>query len=211
MLEIRRVLCPIDFSDHSRHALGHAVAFSGRYGIPLTVVHIYSTAPVVLPPPTALMGAPATVPEGSASAETRQDLIDEVRRFCEPLAAGESPEVVVLEGTPAKEIVRLADQVQTNLLVMGTHGRTGFERLFLGSVTEKVVRTTRTPVLTVPPKAAHSAEGSELYRTILCAVDFSDASARAVEHAMLLAETTGARVVLAIRLLRCEACARRLH
>ena len=83
------------------------------------------------------------------------------------------------EGDATKEIVLLADQLPADLLVLGTHGRSGFERLFLGSVTEKVLRTTRTPVMTIPPPVTQP--GPALYKTILCPLDFSeriDASAR---------------------------------
>jgi nucleotide-binding universal stress UspA family protein len=81
-----------------------------------------------------------------------------------------------------------------DLLVMGTHGRSGFEALFLGSVTEKVLRSTRVPVLTVPP-AVERVE-SVVYKTILCPIEFWDASTRALEYALTLAQETGARLIL---------------
>lgn len=79
---------------------------------------------------------------------------------------------------------------------MGTHGRGGFERLFLGSVTEKVLRTARCPVLTVPPPAEGAPSGPVLYKTILCPLDFSDSSMRALEYALSLAKESHARVIL---------------
>jgi nucleotide-binding universal stress UspA family protein len=81
-----------------------------------------------------------------------------------------------------------------DLLVMGTHGRSGFEALFLGSVTEKVLRSTRVPVMTVPP-AVERVE-SVAYKTILCPIEFSDASTRALEYGLTLAQETGARLIL---------------
>jgi len=84
--------------------------------------------------------------------------------------------------------------VPFDLLILGTHGRSGFERLFLGSVTEKVLRSTRVPVLTIPPPVREA--GSPLYKTILCPLDFSAASIRALEYALSLAQEADARLIL---------------
>ena len=91
-----------------------------------------------------------------------------MRRFCAPLldASGQSVEIVVRPGDAAKEIRNEAERLPFDLLILGTHGRSGFERLFLGSVTEKVLRSTRVPVLTIPPPVREP--GSPLYKTILC-------------------------------------------
>jgi nucleotide-binding universal stress UspA family protein len=122
------------------------------------------------------------------------EVAEDVRRFCAPLptALGGSAEIVVKEGSAVKEILQQAEGA--DLLVMGTHGRSGFERLFLGSVTEKVIRTTHVPVLTVPPPVDRPE--SVLYKTILCPIEFSDASTRALEYALSLAEDTDARLIL---------------
>lgn len=133
MVDIQRILCPIDFSDASRHALEHAAAAARWHEARITVVHVDITLTprdmtegfVVLPP----------VRPGNAT--------EAVRRFCTPVLIAGSFEIVVTEGNAAKEIVRLAERMPADLLVMGTHGREGFERLFLGSVTEKVLRTRR--------------------------------------------------------------------
>jgi nucleotide-binding universal stress UspA family protein len=66
-------------------------------------------------------------------------------------ADGSRADVVVVEGSPVREILRQAEEMPADLLVMGTHGRSGVEALFLGSVTERVLRSTHVPVLTVPP------------------------------------------------------------
>ena len=155
----------------------------------LTAVHVYST-PV---PWGASAGAPAVAP--ILPAVQPQEVIAEVRRFSAGVLADDSLEVVVSEGNPSKEIVRLADERQADLLVMGTHGRGGFERLFLGSVTEKVIRTARCPVLTVPPPIQTPTATALIYKTILCPLDFSDASQRALEYALSLAKKTAASVL----------------
>jgi len=91
------------------------------------------------------------------------------------------------------EILAQAGQLDADLIVMGTHGRTGFQRLFLGSVTEKVLRTARQPVMTVgSPSGARDAASS--FKRILCGVDFSACSIAALRYAMSLAEGAKAHV-----------------
>jgi len=93
----------------------------------------------------------------------------------------------VSQGNATSEIVRLAKELPADLLVMGTHGRSGFERLMLGSVTEKVLRKSPCPVLTVPPRAPAVVPVNGLFSRVICAVDFSPASLRALALAQSLA------------------------
>jgi nucleotide-binding universal stress UspA family protein len=127
MIEIQRILCPIDFSDYSRRALDHAVAIARWYESAVTALHVFATAPV------------ATYAAGTAVFELDQDqLLGNVKRF---ISADAAPEIdvdaMVREGNPASEILTQATDMNADLLVMGTHGRSGFERLLLGSITEK--------------------------------------------------------------------------
>src|SRR5688572_9046794 len=190
MVNINHILCPVDQSELSRDALHHALALAEWYQAQITVLHVYSAVQslvpvrgvvesVVLPPPV-----------------RRDEIAEEVRRFCVATLGdpGQSVEVVVREGNATKEIVLLAEELLADVLVMGTHGRSGFERLFLGSVTEKVLRTTRVPVMTVPPPGKQA--GSTPYKTILCPVDFSEASMEALEYALSLAQEANARLIL---------------
>jgi nucleotide-binding universal stress UspA family protein len=188
MIEINRILCPIDLSAFSRHALDHALALAKWYDAHVTVLYVCGAPPLLVP----LTGMPADLPE--LPPLQPEVVAEDVRRFCGPVttAPGGPAAVVVKEGTPATEIVLEAERA--DLIVMGTHGRSGFERLFLGSVTEKVLRTTHVPVLTVPPPVERPA--SVLYKTILCPIEFSDASIRALEYALSLAEETDARLIL---------------
>jgi nucleotide-binding universal stress UspA family protein len=107
---------------------------------------------------------------------------------------GISLDVLVDVGQPARDILDRASTLPADMIVMGTHGAGGFEHLMLGSVTEKVVRKSRCPVLTVPP---HAEGRSPLpFTRLLCAVDFSDASLSAVKFALSLARESGARLTL---------------
>jgi nucleotide-binding universal stress UspA family protein len=192
LVDIQRILCPIDFSEESRHALEHAVAFAKWYRAPITVLHVLSTPPPLVPPTGVSAGAPFPL------AEPVEQIAEELRRFCQPLMpSGQQLEVVVQEGGAAREIVAHAESITADLVIMGTHGRGGFERLVLGSVTEKVLRLARCPVLTVPPRAPHAGVAPAAYGTILCPLDFSDTSARALEYALSLAQETDARLILA--------------
>jgi nucleotide-binding universal stress UspA family protein len=110
-------------------------------------------------------------------------------------AAGVVVQTVLRDGRPAEEIVAAATAMAAGLVVMGTHGRGGFERWVLGSVAEKVLRQAPCPVMTIPPASAERPP-RELFRTIVCATDFSEASTLAVRFALSLAQEAAGRLVL---------------
>lgn len=190
MLNIKRVLCAMDFSEFSLDALRHGVVLAKWYDAELRLVHVYEPAPTLIP----VKGPPGDLP--LTQPVDVDELADGLRTFCEPVlgSAGRNVELVLKEGKPAREIAREAESWPADLLVLGTHGRSGFERLFLGSVTEKVLRTTRVPLLTIPPPVHEP--GSPRLKTILCAVDFSAASERALQYALSLAKEADARLIV---------------
>jgi nucleotide-binding universal stress UspA family protein len=190
MVNINRILCPVDQSAFSRDALHHALALARWYESQVTVLHVYNAPQPLLP----VTGMPGNVP--LPPPVQPNDIAEEVRRFCAPSLrdSGQSVDIVVRDGSAMKEIVLLAEQLPADLLVLGTHGRSGFERLFLGSVTEKVLRSTYVPVMTVPPSVTQP--GPPLYKTILCPLDFSDVSTRALDYALSLAQEADARLIL---------------
>jgi nucleotide-binding universal stress UspA family protein len=120
----------------------------------------------------------------------RAELLANLQRFVEPESApGVSIVSVVREGPAVTGILEQAAATSADLIVMGTHGASGFERLVLGSVTEKVLRKARCPVLTVPralPEAVPVAP--VVFKQIVCAVDFSDCSLAALKYALSLAQ-----------------------
>ena len=145
MIRARRVLCPSDFSPASRPALNRAIEVARANRAELLLVH-------VMAPFTALVGEgyvpPATFEqiEESGRADAQKRLAALVARAKK---AGVRARGILLEGTAFQEIPRAAKRQRADLIVMGTHGRTGFARLFLGSVAERVVATAPCPVLTV--------------------------------------------------------------
>ncbi|MGE0448777.1 MAG: universal stress protein [Vicinamibacterales bacterium] len=189
MVEIRRLLCPVDFSDASRHALNHATTLAGWYGSHITALHVRHPAFQVEPP--LFFAEQAEPPLTLESLEAR------LREWLEPArSAGIPCDVVVAEGAnTAARIVEQADALPADLIVAGTHGRGGFERFLLGSVTEKVVRTAKCPVFTVPPPAVSTSQLP--FKRLLCAVDFSEPSLSAVKYALSIAKESDAHLTLA--------------
>jgi nucleotide-binding universal stress UspA family protein len=194
MVEIRTILCPIDFSEHSRHALDHAVAIARWYGSSVTVLHVYSAVPVAAYAP----GGPVLAPVLLTSVD-REQLLAGMRRFVDTEAApGVVPiDTVLREGNTVDEILGQADVLHADLLVIGTHGRSGFQRLVLGSIAEKVLRKATCPVLSVPPRMPDAVPAAPvLFKRILCPVDFSDCSLHALNYAMSLAQEADASLTV---------------
>lgn len=193
MVQIRRILCPVDLSDYSRHALDHAIALARWYRAKITVLHVF--APV--PAPAPLPGAPGFVavlpPPGDPEA-----MLVAVARFVNPDASPDvSIEIVTREGDPVRCILAETEDDEPDLLVLATHGRTGFDRFVLGSVTEKILRRVNCPVLSVPPRAPHLSPSDPVtYKRILCPTDFSASATHALKHAVALAEEADAHLTV---------------
>lgn len=184
-----RILCPLDLSDFSTHALEHAVVIARWYSASVTAVHVFAT----WVPPGSLTSYPGWMLQIS---EARKQIEDELREMMQPAkAAGMDVPLVIREGNPVAAILEEAGRVEADLIVMSTHGRSGFDRLTLGSVTEKILRKASTPVLTVPASPGPS-RGFAGYRRILCATDFSDYSRKALDYAVSLARQAGVGLTL---------------
>jgi nucleotide-binding universal stress UspA family protein len=185
-ISIQRILCPIDFSDISQHALAHAAAIARWYEARLTVLYVFSSVPAIDLPPVVL-------DEGD-----RERVMAHMRQF----AATVPPEVPLdcqlrEAGLVHDAIIAQADATQADLLVLGTHGRSGFQRLFLGSVTEKVIRRVTCPTLIVPPRAPDIAPDAPVeFHRILCPVDFSESSLAALRYAINLADEADGQLTL---------------
>lgn len=142
MTTAKKILCPTDFSECSRAALRDAARLASLAGGKLRVMHVYQNPAYVMP-----VGA-YLEPSASALAQLRDDLVRELDKMTEPLAAeGIDVETRLVEGVPYQAVIDEAKEWGADLIVMGTHGRSGFERAFLGSVAERVVRLAHCPVL----------------------------------------------------------------
>ena len=186
MADIKRILCPVDFSEFARHAFDHAVAVARIHHAEITLLSVY----------------PIPIPADQFAYEPIRLPDSERRRLLQCLASlaeGEGSSDVAVRCTVREgidiheEILKAADAIDADLIVLGTHGRSGFQQLVLGSVAEKVLRKAACPVLTVPRRAPDAVPaGPALYRRIMCGIDFSDCSLAAFGYARSLA--SGANV-----------------
>jgi universal stress protein A len=137
MLPVRTILHPTDFSDRSGNALALAQALARDYGARLVILHVAHTVPVF-----AGEGMVPVSPE-----EIRAEAEEQLRAL--RVADDQRVERRLEMGDAVTEILRVARELPADLIVMGTHGRTGLGRLLMGSVAEQVVRRASCPVLTV--------------------------------------------------------------
>ncbi len=143
-ISISRIMCPVDFSESSDHALGYAVDLARMFGAQLTLLHVVE---VPFLPSYAMAGVPdlslplEQIEEGARKGLER--LIEECRKKHERV------ETELRTGTAFMEIINYAREIQADMIVMGTHGRTGLSHIIIGSVAEKVVRKAPCPVLTI--------------------------------------------------------------
>jgi nucleotide-binding universal stress UspA family protein len=147
-MKTRRILHPSDFSSASRAAFARALDTARTERAELLLVHVM--APVI--PPTGDGFIPANVYddiERSIRADAQKQLDKLVAKA---KAAKVRVRKLLLDGTPADRIVRAARAHHADVIVIGTHGRTGLARVFLGSVAERVIGTASCPVLTVRGK-----------------------------------------------------------
>jgi nucleotide-binding universal stress UspA family protein len=139
----KRILVPIDFSDGSNRAISQAVQLAGALGASLELFHAYQL-PVFALPDSSVTVSPTYVADLTDRAQKELD------RQRERLAAeGLDVSTRLVEGNPADAIVERANALHALMVVIGTHGRSGFRRFLLGSTAERVVRTSTVPVLTV--------------------------------------------------------------
>ncbi|MCK6457386.1 MAG: universal stress protein [Phycisphaerae bacterium] len=146
MITFRHILCPTDFSELSAHATHFAVSLADKYRADLDVLHVVDEAYQYWP----AMG-PEGLPVGPPVEEVVNNARTQLARWIEQYCAN-TPKAVtgeVVAGRPFLEIVRYARENSIDLIVLGTHGRSGLTHVLLGSVTERVVRKAHCPVLTV--------------------------------------------------------------
>lgn len=141
MRPFKKILVPTDFSACAEEAARSALEVAKRFEGAITLLHVYEI-PAVLLPEGAILAASATMTDITRG-------VNEALAAAKKQLTGVPVEARMIEGLPFVEVVRVAKQGDYDLIVMGTHGRTGIKHLLLGSVAERVVRTAPCPVLTV--------------------------------------------------------------
>jgi nucleotide-binding universal stress UspA family protein len=193
VIAFKNILCPIDFSETSIRALAHAAAIGGWYESHLEVLHVVPAFDSgLLPAMSDRFDAATPYPI------TRDEIVAEIGRAVDAAhASGLHVTALAQEGRTHEIIICRTQTQPTDLLVMGTHGRSGFNRLLLGSVTEKVVRTAPCPVMTVPPAAPDMTIAPPVaFKRILCPIDYSSSALRALKFALDLGRQAGGCVTV---------------
>jgi nucleotide-binding universal stress UspA family protein len=196
MPSIERILCPIDFSESSMLAYDYAQSIASHYRATLLLQHVIDS----LTPYYPYHAFPDSYDE--VCRQLRANAEQQLQEFAKTHdRSGIQPQCVVQDGAVTDLILSLAEARAVSLVVMGTHGLRGIDHVVLGSVTEKVLRKARCPVLAVRKPAhglATQVGGPDLIqlRRILCCTDSPDQSDLAWDHAVSIAEEYGAELTL---------------
>jgi nucleotide-binding universal stress UspA family protein len=192
MTLFRTILVAADLSEGSREAFRAAGSLSRRDKTRVVVLHVME--PTYVPEDTVYFGDQSVryirVPREPSEHEA---LKERLREFYVPDPPFDV-EYWTKEGDAAEEILRASEEIESDLIVMGTHGRTGVRRLLAGSIAEAVLRKARCPVLALRTQAVP--RGEEPTRVILHPTDFSEAAETSLKVARLLARDHGARLIL---------------
>ena len=141
---IKKILVPIDFSDYSKSALKYAVNFSKSFNAEMSL--IYVVEPVIYPPDFS-MGQIAIPSVNTEWDERAKQELEKLAK--EEIPSGVSVKTLIKTGKPFIEIIETAGELNIDLIIIATHGRTGVEHILFGSTAEKVVRKAPCPVLTL--------------------------------------------------------------
>jgi nucleotide-binding universal stress UspA family protein len=189
-MRAHRILCPVDFSNPSRRALHYAAALASREG---AVLHVLYVVPAVMPLPVPIL----MVAAGPARVDARTAALEALDAFVANAALPQPPITIVRDGPPVDAILACAADLGADLLVLGSHGRDGLGHLLFGSTAERVLHKAPCPTLIVPLHAEEPASADGVRFThVLCAVDFSPASTRALGLALSMAQDHGAELTV---------------
>lgn len=178
-MQIKQILVPTDFSENAQHALDYAVELAQRCSAKLHLLH----TPVI---PTYLLMDLSYSPGPEAVTRILNDSQDALDKQAKTVAdAGVEYFTAIREGTVHEVISEYAREHGVDVVILGTHGRSGVSKLMYGSVTERVIKTVHTPIIVIPPS------GGALPSAIAVAYDFSRPSERAAQVADALHEVFG--------------------
>jgi nucleotide-binding universal stress UspA family protein len=186
---IKNILCPVDRSPSSLQAFSYAIALARWQSARLNLLEVIEAAV-----PAGVSRAPK---DGVVPNESRAALERDLRRALTARRASDvKVEISLRKGTAVQEILAQAKTSRADLIVIGSHGRGGVQRLVLGSVAERVLRLATCPVLTVRRGVRLVRRSRSPFETILCPTDFSAAANKAVAYAKRLAQEADAKLIL---------------
>jgi nucleotide-binding universal stress UspA family protein len=168
MLNFTHILCPVDFFPASLRAASYAAALARNYGAKLDLLHVCT----------------------QSQSKSKEDMT------AAAAALGSGIGTEIAEGDVVSAIRLAVSEHRTDLLVMGTHGRHGFERLLFGSTTEAILRSTRIPVLVVRGNEEHIGAPPPAIHRILITVDFSEGTTEELAYGLSIAQECQAEVTL---------------
>ncbi len=142
MINLKKILCPIDHSDGSKEALKYAVSFAMKNEAKLYLLHVIDIRSF----DESIDTMAAQIPNDETIKQLKTKLLECIP---EEIRSDMQIEALVVQGIPFAEIISIAKTNKVDMIVMGTHGRTGLAHIMIGSVSEKVVRKAHCPVLTV--------------------------------------------------------------
>ncbi len=146
VVSLNNILCPYDFSECSKHALKFAIEFATAYKAKLHLLHVFDIRVYDYGEPIFGISVLPQDAIGTIKTELANSIPEKVKN---ELSASGGLETIAVPGVPFYEIIKFAKENEIDLIVIGTHGRTGIAHILLGSVAEKVVRKASCPVLTV--------------------------------------------------------------
>jgi nucleotide-binding universal stress UspA family protein len=181
------ILYATDFSAHSQSALPYVLSMARNYDSRVFVANIIS-----------LFLFSHTAPTQALQAMTAQAIREgkDAMKLVEPALKQVRHETLIRKGDICGELGAIVDEKGIDLIVVGTHGRTGISKVLMGSVAEKITREALCPVLTVGPNVCGEPDAITDLHTILCPIDFSLASLAALPYAISLALQNRARLYL---------------
>jgi nucleotide-binding universal stress UspA family protein len=188
---IESILVPTDGSEASRAGARRGIDLAASLDADLAVIAVVDTRE--LEPSLSALRSDETDERERVLEDEAERAVDEIARLARTHLSG-SVTTTIEHGVPVEMITRYADAHGSDLVVMGTHGRTGLERVVLGSTTAKTLRTSRVPVMTVPPGASVVELGDAAYEDVLLPTDGSEGAEVAVEWGLALAVATDATV-----------------
>ncbi len=142
----KKILCPLDFSEFTDEIVDYAVSIAGKYGAELHFLHVIPNLNYYTPYESFLTPENLIALESSIETEVGKDFDKIMKKIDMPVKK------VIKSGAPFVEIIEYVKAESMDLIVMGTHGRSGIEHILIGSVAEKVVRKSPCPVLTIRPR-----------------------------------------------------------